>query len=258
MVMRRDQGAAGCQGILDLRPPSYTTETNPLEARPMPDWPEGWQLRRVCESLLVVDRMVGELVDAQARRGRPAVFVFMSDNGMSWGQKGFTFKQTPPSARLPFYVAGTGLAHATTDALLSMIDVAPTLAELAGATFDGVDGVSFAPLLRGEAFEGRDELLEVMPRVRTDGYPGWDGLRTPRWHFVRWLTGRRELFDVIADPWERVDLAPLQPELAEAMEARLDELIVLSGGRAIPVPEEVERSYFAGCGYVRPTRPVVC
>jgi choline-sulfatase len=224
----------------------------------MPDWPDGWRMRAVCESLLVVDRMIGEVVEAQAARGRPAVFVFMSDNGMSWGQKGFTFKQTPPSARLPFYVAGTGIAPATTEALLSLIDVAPTLADLAGIDLPVADGRSFAPLLAGAPFPGRTELLEVMPRSREDGYPGWDGLRTPGWHFVRWRTGRRELFDLRADPWERANLVAQEPERAARMEERLDALVAASGGPPLAPPPLVDVSSFEGCGYVRPARPVVC
>jgi N-acetylglucosamine-6-sulfatase len=232
-----DRGAEECRGLRPLRPPSYTTRTNPYEARPMPDWPRGWKMEPICQSLLVVDRMVGELVSAQAERGRPSVFVFMSDNGMSWGQKGFTFKKTPPAVRLPFYVAGSGIAPGATDALLSMIDVAPTIADLAGVGSSAVDGTSFAPLLRGEAFAGRDELLEVMPRSDEDRYPGWDGLRTRQWHFVRWLTGRRELFDLAADPWEQVNLVEQDPTRAAEMEARLDELVVASGGRRPSLPE---------------------
>jgi arylsulfatase A-like enzyme len=258
MVVRRDRDARECRGLPDLRPPSYTTTTNPLEARPMPDWPNGWNMRRICRALVVVDRMVGQLAEAQARRDRPAVFVFMSDNGMSWGQKGFTFKRTPPAGRLPFYMAGAGIAPGTTDALLSIIDVAPTIAELAGIDLAAVDGDSFGLLLRGEPFEGRDELLEVMPASREESYPGWDGLRTPRWHFVRWLTGRRELFDVLADPWERVNLVTTEPARAAMMEARLDELIVASGGPSPTVPDVAEPLIFEGCGYVRPSRPVVC
>jgi hypothetical protein len=42
------------------------------------------------------------------------------------------------------------------------------------------------------------------------------------------------------------------------MEVRLNELIVESGGVPTLVPEPADLTYFEGCGYVRPTRPVVC
>ena len=60
-VMRRDQGAEACSSLAPFKPPPYTTRTNPREVRAMPPWPRGWRLREVCESLLVVDRAVGQL-----------------------------------------------------------------------------------------------------------------------------------------------------------------------------------------------------
>lgn len=233
-VMPRDQGAQSCAGLAPFRPPNYTVLTNPLEARAMPPWPAGWRLRRICESLLVVDRMVGQLVAAQAERERPAWFIFLSDNGMSWGQKGFSLKHTPPASHAPFYVAGPGVEQGSTAALTSKIDIAPTIAELAGRDLPWADGASFLPLLRGEAFSGRSELVEVMPSSNVGSYAGWDALRTPEHRFIRWDTGQRELYDLAADPWERQDLVTAQPELAALMEARLDELLVASDSGAAP------------------------
>jgi arylsulfatase A-like enzyme len=204
----------------------------------MPDWERGWRLRRVCESLLVVDRMVRGLVAAQAERGRDAYFVFTSDNGMAWGQKGFSLKHTPPSTRSPFYVAGQGIVPGSTDALVSKIDVAPTLAELAGTTLPWADGQSLVPELRGagaaDGLAGRSEHLEVMPRSNPRSYEGWNGLRTPELRLVRWDDGHRELYDLVQDPWQRRNLVAERPDVAAAMEARLDELLAASAaeGRA--------------------------
>jgi arylsulfatase A-like enzyme len=202
----------------------------------MPDWPRGWRLREVCESLLVVDRAVGQLAAAQARRERPAMFVLVSDNGMAWGQKGFSLKHTPPATRAPFYVAGTSVVAGATDALVSKIDIAPTLAELAAADLPWADGTSFVPLLRGEPGPGRGELLEVMPGSDAVGYQGWNALRTPGQRFLRWDDGKRELYDLEADPWELENLVRAEPEVAAQMEARLDELLVASATPASPAP----------------------
>jgi N-acetylglucosamine-6-sulfatase len=231
-IMRRDQDAEACAALAPFKPPSYTTRTNKREVREMPPWPRGWRLREVCESLLVVDRAVGQLVEAQAARGRPALFVFLSDNGMSWGQKGFSLKHTPPATRSPFYVAGSGVTPGSSDALLSMVDVAPTLAEVAGAQLPWADGASFLPLLRGQPFAGRDELLEVMPASNEGSYAGWAALRTPDHRFIRWDDGKRELYDLVADPWEQHDILDQHPELADAMETRLEVLLTASSGAA--------------------------
>jgi arylsulfatase A-like enzyme len=164
-------------------------------------------------------------VDAQAERGRPALFLFLSDNGMSWGQHGFTLKHTPPSTRAPFYVAGTGIAPGSSDVLLSKIDIAPTLADVADAALPWAAGRSFLPLLEGDGFGGSAELLEVMPGSHEEGYQGWNAIRTPSHRLVRWDDGQRELYDLAADPWERQDLLAAEPELATQMEARLDALL---------------------------------
>jgi arylsulfatase A-like enzyme len=224
-VMPRDEGARACARLAPSRPPNYTIRTHPREAREMPPWPGGWRLRRVCESLLVVDRMVGQLVDAQARRGRRALLVFLSDNGMSWGQHGFSLKHTPPATRAPFYVAGTGIEPGTSAALLSKIDIAPTLADVAGTELPWAAGSSFLPLLEGASFGGAAELLEAMPASHDEGYQGWSAIRTPERRLIRWDDGQRELYDLAADPWERRDVLADEPQVAAAMEARLDELL---------------------------------
>ena len=230
-VIERDQGSRACRDVKPSHPPSYTTHTNRREVRAMPPWPKGWRLGRICDSLQVLDRTVRGLVSAQAKRDRDAVFVLMSDNGMSWGQNGFSLKHTPPATRTPFYVAGPGVAPGETSALTSNADIAPTLAELAGTSLPWADGQSFVPLLRSEAGAGgthcrAERHLELMPA--SSGYEGWEALRTPERRFIRWEDGHRELYDLEADPWQRRNLVKRQPNVADAMELRLDELLTAS------------------------------
>lgn len=230
-VLPADVGAEACAGIPDFRPPDYAIEPS-LKGPPwaMPPWPDGWPLTSICESLLVVDRMVAELVAIQAERGRPAWWVFLSDNGMSWGRRSFPLKHAPTATRLPFYVAGPGLAPGEDATLLSNIDLAPTLADLGGTGLAIADGTSFRPLLAGEPFAGRDEVLEIMPATEGRAYVGWAGVRTPEWRYIRWDDGRRELYDLAADPDELEDVAGRETEQLAAMDDRLDELIAESRG----------------------------
>ncbi len=239
-VMRRDQGAEACAALAPFKPPSYSTQTNPREVRAMPPWPRGWRLREACESLLVVDRAVGQLVEAQAERGRPALFIFVSDNGMSWGQKGFSLKHTPPATRSAFYAAGTGVPAGSSEALLSKTDVAPTLAQAAGVDLPWADGASFLPVLRGDPFSGRQEMLEVMPGSGGVDYVGWSALRTPDARFIRWDDGKRELYDLTGDPWELENLVRSEPQQAAEMEARLDVLLDASAEAEAGASAEAE------------------
>jgi arylsulfatase A-like enzyme len=233
LPMTEDRGAKVCRDLKPFKPRDYAT---PASKRPvpwsMPDWPRGWPLVETCESLLVVDRMVADLQAVQAERERPAYFVFMSDNGMAWGREGYPGKHVPPSTRLPFYVAGPGVEPGRDDALVSNIDIVPTLTDLAGADAPSDSGRSFAPLLRGSTFEGRSELLEIMPKDPKGTYPGWAGLRTPEWRYIRWDSGRTELYDLAEDPWEEKNLASKRQGRVERMDARLDELIEASRSEA--------------------------
>jgi arylsulfatase A-like enzyme len=194
----------------------------------MPPFEDGWPMDLTCGSLLVVDRMVAEVVAAQAERDRPAYLVFLSDNGMSWGQKGRAQKHVPTATPLPFYVSGPGVSAGESVALASTIDIAPTLAELAGVELAAGDGRSLVPQLRDPSMSGRDEMLEIMPADPDGFYEGWAALRTPDRRYIRWDSGARELYDLVADPWEMMNLVDEDPARADAMDARLDELVEAS------------------------------
>ena len=217
-VMKRDQGAGECAGIADFKPPSYSTTSRPGAPQSMPDWPDGWKLVDVCESLLVIDRMVADFVAAQARRGRPAWYVLLSDNGMAWGQHGDPFKRVPWSTQMPFYINGPGVEHGETDILLSIIDIPATIADIADASMPWTDGQSFLDLLEGGA-GGREEVLHVMAG-------SWNGLHTDDRYYIRWVDGRGELYAYRDDPWLVVDLADSEPDTVAALDARLDELLL--------------------------------
>ena len=231
LVMDGDAGAEACAGIEPFKPPSYSVADDGRRAVPwsMPDFPDGWPLVTICESLLVVDRMVGELVEAQAARHRPAWFVFLSDNGMAWGQKAFPQKHVPPATRLPFYLAGPGIEPGETDAFLSNVELGATLASLGGAALPS-DGASFLPLDEAAASAPDREILEVMPADPAGFYDGWAAIRTPELRYIRWDSGVRELYDVVADEWELENLVDARPADAERLEARLDALLEASRG----------------------------
>ena len=234
-VMPRDQGAAECRGIGRFKPPSYTVSTR---RRPYPvampsAWRSGWPLVRFCESLLVVDRMVGQLEAAQKKRDRPAVWVFMSDNGMAWGQHGFPQKHVPWATPLPFYMAGPDISSDDADARVSIIDIPVTIAEIGGASMPWADGISLMPLLSGATDEHRTEILELMPAPPANSdweYRGWEGIRSGPWRYVRWDSGLRELYDLSTDPGEIDNVQREQPEVVAQLDARLDILLEASRG----------------------------
>ena len=68
----------------------------------------------------------------------------------------------------------------------------------------------------------------MLARNPITGMPPWSAVTTydgdplGRWHYIRWDTGRRELYDLIRDPWELRDVAadPAFAEVGRALEHR--------------------------------------
>ena len=86
--------------------------------------------------------------------------------------------------------------------MVSHIDLPPTLLDLAGAPWSDLDGRSLVPVLSsgGAQPDGwRDEVLVENLRRRDRG---WSMLRTPRYAYVEWETGEKELYDMKADPYQ--------------------------------------------------------
>jgi choline-sulfatase len=164
----------------------------------------------------LIDDQVGRILDTLDRTGQreDTLVVFTSDHGELLGDHGVYLKGPhfyEPSVRVPLIVAGPGVDARETDAMVELVDLAPTLVEAASAPVpEGMQGESLWPLLRGETDGWRDsvycEYYNAMswhenPKafatmVRTDEaklvqYHGIDG---------------GELYDLAADPDERHNL----------------------------------------------------
>lgn len=172
---------------------------------------------------------------------------FISDNGILLGHhrvrfsKGFPYER---SAHVPFYVSGPGIAPgATSDALVSILDFAPTVLDLAGAPIpDHYEGRSLAPLLRGEDVPWRETLL--LEGWRPDSEPYYRALVTAGGvKYVEYpVSSEAEIYDLRIDPYELVSRVGLVGTDAwSRLRARLDSLATCTGaacravdGRAAP------------------------
>jgi hypothetical protein len=125
----------------------------------------------------------------------------------------------------------------TSQALLSNIDIAPSLAELAGFPWNA-DGRSFVPLLNGSARSIRSALLIEHCQGVSKGTPPCSGLSfyahqtragayrgvvTTRYKYVLYDDGSRELFDLQQDPAELENLvgAPGSASTIAALRSKL-------------------------------------
>jgi N-acetylglucosamine-6-sulfatase len=170
-------------------------------------------------TLLSVDVKVGRIVAALRDTGRlhDTVIVFMSDNGVMWGSHRLspTSKRNPyrKASRMPLIIRyeRLGTAPRVEPRLVGNVDIAPTLAALAGASTPGsVEGVSFAPLLRNPSHRWtRTLLLENFTRHAVAGgrSPSYCGVRTKQFLFVHYAEGLEELYNERRDPYELHNIA---------------------------------------------------
>jgi len=172
--------------------------------------------RHAYETLGALEFAVLEVLAAlQARRALDdTVVVFLTDNGFSFGEHRWFTKSCPydDCIRTPFFVRYPGADARSDPHPVSNVDLAPTIAALADASLrPPVDGRSLLPLLLGRDPRGwRPGVLSEFQGGRD--IPGWWEMRTPRYAYVEYVTGERELYDVAgslgpADPYELRNVA---------------------------------------------------
>ncbi|MFL6200087.1 MAG: sulfatase [Thermoanaerobaculia bacterium] len=178
--------------------------------------------RKQVLSLQAVDEAVAALIQTLRDTGQldNTFLVFTSDNGFHMGQHRLQpGKYTPyePDVHVPLLVRGPGVpAGGEVTALASAVDLAPTLAALAGATLPvEPDGRSLVPFLQGQAPAAWRQavLLEQFkyPPAPPDDeaisdFPAHMGLRTESLKYVEYGNGEREVYDLNKDPDEMLNL----------------------------------------------------
>lgn len=193
---------------------------------------------RRLRSMLAVDEMVKELVNALDQAGElgNTYIIFTSDNGLHMGEHQLASGKMLPyedDIRVPFLMRGPGIPPKTQiTQMVANIDVAPTIAELAGArASDLVDGRSFANLLdpnRQPAQAWRKALLIELgyTEIKTPQI-AFRAIRTENFIYVEYENGELEYYDLIADPYEMNNIAKdLDPETLTSLHAWLEQLKV--------------------------------
>lgn len=171
-------------------------------------------------ALKSVDRAVGRFEAALSPEALAnTMFVFLSDNGETWGDHRWVFKLVPyeRSIHVPFIVKMPGqTASSTVNDLVMNADIAPTIFQMTGVTpDDALDGESLVPLLSGgPGFSERPGiLLEHLSYGPKHDVPSYCGLRTGKWKYVLYSGGFQELYSMNADPSELRNIAPSKPSV---------------------------------------------
>src|SRR5581483_4482075 len=161
------------------------------------------------------------------------VIVFTSDNGFFHGEHRLRegkFLPYEESVAVPLVVRGPGFpAGGVARQLVANVDLAATFVDLAGATAGRtLDGLSLRALASDpQAGADRALLLEAIEGNR----PAYRAIRTPRWKWVEYSNGARELYDLVADPHELRSLhaAKSTAKTREQLAARLAALASCAG-----------------------------
>jgi arylsulfatase A-like enzyme len=215
----------------------------------LPDHPEiRKELARYYEEISRFDAHVGRILEALEREGEldRTCVIYLSDNGMPFPRAKTTLYdsgiRTPLLVRYPPLAPPGGVRQG----LVSGVDVAPTILDLAGIAPDSMQGRSFAAMLRFPDAPGREAVFaeanwhdyaQFTRAVRTDRFllvrnyywdkPLWnsvDSIQSPTWAALLELerAGRlsaaqrflfveprpfEELYDLGADPASLVNVA---------------------------------------------------
>ena len=204
---------------------------------------------RLAAMIAGMDRSLGDVLDALDRLGlaQDTVVLFLSDNGApaqcprNLPLRGHKLAPYEGGVRVPLLARWPGVAPAGGVAAAPVVveDVFATVLDVAGVDWRGrvaqaVDGVSFAPALRGGP-AAPDAAARPLVWHYPHHYAGqapWSAIRVGDHKLVHHhADGRLELFDVVADVGETIDLAAREPARVRDLAGRLGALLRARGAR---------------------------
>ncbi len=177
------------------------------------------------------DRELGRLLAGLERLdlARRTVVVVVADHGESLGEHDVFYSHQgiyEPQLKIPLIVHVPGLAASSSGALVTTLDVAPSISELTGVELrQELSGASLVPLLLGQdspAFRERRGIVHQQGRNRSVALrqDGWK-LIWPLFKRDPVLPKRPRLYHLREDPQELVDLAAEHPDRVRAMRRAL-------------------------------------
>jgi arylsulfatase A-like enzyme len=263
---------------------AYPEELPKREAvfrNPLPDEVNAHIRRLYAADIRFTDAHIGRLIRTlRARLGDEWLIVFTADHGESLGEHAFFYDHGDyvytPGLRVPLFFGqlpegrpGGLSAGVTVEDWVSLVDVAPTVIELAGIeptpeVVRQLEGRSLVPILRGGPLSPRPVFAEsgqsyfpdlVRGRVRFDIAGRFRTVVDGNWKLI-WTPGKSgdapgdfELYDLSVDPLESHDRYAAEPDEA----ARLTRLLfdwVRDADAPLGTPSAEDLDQLRALGYI--------
>jgi len=171
-----------------------------------------------------VDSLIADLLQELQASGKAdnTIIVLWGDHGFHLGDHGMWGKHTTmeQANRVPLLIHVPGKSTGSANTLVELMDLYPTLVELAGFELPGgLQGDSLVAVLNDQDFDPGNVAISQYKRKGAYGY----SMRTDRYRYTEWLTtdGKvvyRDLYDMENDPGETSNIGAL-PENQELMDS---------------------------------------
>jgi arylsulfatase A-like enzyme len=195
---------------------------------------------RYDSEIAYVDRAVGRLVASLHQLPGPTIFVLTSDHGEEFKEHGGNYHGSTlyeEQIRVPLIIGVPGVKPGVVRTPSQLVDVVPTLLDLLGVRVpESVRGESLVPELLGKGEPDRTAFSEVHTKKM---------VRFRHWKLIHdYRRSTFQLYDLLSDPRERVNLIGQRPRDANRLKQKLhgwfDRLRRLSGDREENRPEGID------------------
>ncbi len=177
-----------------------------------------------------VDDAIGRIMECLDYLGlrENTLVIYSSDHGEMAGEKNCWQKTLffDRSAKVPlvFNMPGQVGENVKNTSLTGLLDLFPTICDVAGVEIpDTCDGVSLAPILRGEKKSVRDSIFSESVLLRVPEHAGCM-LRDGDYKYNYYLRGDHELYNMAEDSHENHNLIhdPAYAEICSSMRDRIE------------------------------------
>jgi choline-sulfatase len=198
------------------------------------------------------DAQLARLLDSLRAQGQldRTLIVVAGDHGEGLGDHGerthgmLVYDST---LRVPLVVVAAGVAAATRDEAVSLIDIAPTILRAAGVA--PAEAMKGRDLVGGARRTDRDDLYSETDYPRAAGWSLLQALTDGRWMAIR-AGAATELYDLQMDPGQQHDVAAAHQTIAVAMAAKAEAIHAAAAASATPIISADAQERLRALGYV--------